>query len=159
MRWGGAGGGVGLTRQRKRDCFYHSICLVYHILVPKAQYTQSQFFQECLSLRVVFVMARFIMCRAIDFNHELRFGTIEVDNKSTDRMLTTEVKSIYLPTSQILPKHTFGLCRILTHDQSTMSYVLIDCPVGMRVHPALRFNFGHVTQEPPLTPTPTDARG
>ncbi len=69
MRWGGAGGQVGLTRQRKRDCFYHSMRLVYHVLVLEAQYTQSQSFQECVSLAVIIVMTWFIMCPAIDFNY------------------------------------------------------------------------------------------
>ena len=45
---------------------------------------------------VVLVMTWLVMDRTIDFNHQLGFGTIEVDDESHNRMLSAKMKAANL---------------------------------------------------------------
>jgi len=41
---------------------------------------------------------------AIHLNHQARFWAIEINNKTVNRMLPAEFKSIHLPATQLLPQ-------------------------------------------------------
>jgi len=83
------------------DNLQHPLYIPQHLVVPKTQNRKSVTMQHSISLDIFF----FLLCMltTIDLNHNLLLKTDEIYNVITDRLLSSELMTIQLFCSQMIP--------------------------------------------------------
>ena len=64
--------------------------------------------QPCCSTPVMVESIRVIMAPTIDFNSQLRLGTVEVEDEGSDRLLPPKLQTLKLPAPEASPETRFG---------------------------------------------------
>ena len=70
--------------------FQHRIRFLQYLIVPEANHPNALFIQEPGALRIIFPDRISVMLTSIQFDRQLQFVAVEVENISAYRMLTPE---------------------------------------------------------------------
>jgi hypothetical protein len=81
--------------------------VILDVIAGKPQHSQSFSPEARITVRIVRLSFRREVMFAINFHDELRLSTVEIEDVGAQRMLASELESIDLPVSQVLPKLVF----------------------------------------------------
>ena len=85
--------------------------------VAEAEDAAAERGEMLVPVRVLFGLP--VVDVAIDFHNELAFGTPEVNDEWTDRVLATELEPADLPAAESGPQHFLRRCRPLAKRDRT----------------------------------------
>jgi hypothetical protein len=98
-----------LSRSNCRGYFIqHRVKIVIDILVHHAKKPDPKRLNVMLAAEVINPGERCEMAVAVDFDCQLQFRAIEVDNKLVDAVLASELVAEHLPVGKVHPQQHFG---------------------------------------------------
>ena len=97
-------------QQLPNGCFNY-IQLISELVIPKTFHVNAFEFQKRVALSVSFWRKRITVSKAVQFDVQSRFRTIEIQNVALDRVLPTKFVTCKSSTAQQLPKLLFSPCR------------------------------------------------
>jgi hypothetical protein len=98
-----------LSRSNRRGYFIqHRVKIVIDILVHHAKKPDPKRLNVMLAAEVINPGERCEMAVAVDFDCQLQFRAIEVDNKPVDAVLASELVAEHLPVGKVNPQEHFG---------------------------------------------------
>jgi hypothetical protein len=96
--------GEGSVPENVHDRVEHRLCLGKYIVVPETQNPDATRFQKSSAGSI----DGFIVLRSIQFDRELCFVTIEVENVRRNRMLPSEFPAVQTVGSEVEPEFLLG---------------------------------------------------
>jgi hypothetical protein len=94
------------TRNYPPDQINHVVGLLQHLEIIKPQYEQIPSLKPDITLTIRKSMSCFKMLSTVNFNDELGFWSVKIDNKVVDNLLTIEPNA-ELVTSYSAPESSF----------------------------------------------------
>lgn len=88
----------------------HVFHTVEHIIVPESDYTYARGLKNFRAFFVIQTLLFVVMSSAIKLNSKTGIVAVEVEDISTNRILSTELEAAETTSSQNIPKQLFCVC-------------------------------------------------
>ena len=128
---------ISLFNQCFPDHIDNRINFLQHLIVPKPENSKTSRLQALIANTILLTI---LMLTAIHLHNQLLLQAGEIQHKIQKRMLTAELETRELPTTQTAPQAMFGVRH--TPTQRTLKRIVDDGSIGLAFHRFIVFADG-----------------